>query len=496
MSRMVSFIVLVAIVLVIGFLALMVLSTFLLPLFLAALLVVLFRPLHLVMLERCKGRRRSAAGLTTGTILLIVLLPMSIIFVRAGLEAVSLVGDFSPEAVDLKIAKLRERLGLVLIPGDSLDDRREVEHQLAVLQDVARSGLGRLSADRFDEGVDSLQALVERIDKSLRAAGPVAPAVSTSLDQFAASVAVLDDYRWRPPADGAENDNVAEEAPTDEENAEGVPDDRADLRQAVSDVSTAYQQYRRDVSGGRIYAPLKELAHPSRETLRDLVERIGPSVGTVALRAPQFVGGFVGKLVIGLGVMIVSLYYFLADGPSMINAFMRLSPLEDRYEQQLLEEFANVSRAVVMATLLSAVVQGLLAGVGYFLAGFDSVFFLVVLTMFLALIPFVGAAAVWVPCSLWLLFYEERTLAAALLALFGVLVVSMADNIIKPYVLHGQSNLHPLMGLLSVLGGVSVLGPIGILVGPMAMAFLQAVLNILQSELTAMDKATGMITSE
>ncbi len=59
----------------------------------------------------------------------------------------------------------------------------------------------------------------------------------------------------------------------------------------------------------------------------------------------------------------------------------------------------------------------------------------------------------------------------------------MADNVIKPWVLHGQSNLHPLLALLSVLGGVKTLGPIGLLVGPMVVSFLQALLNMLNTEL-------------
>jgi predicted PurR-regulated permease PerM len=75
-----------------------------------------------------------------------------------------------------------------------------------------------------------------------------------------------------------------------------------------------------------------------------------------------------------------------------------------------------------------------------------------------------------------------------LLALYGACVVSVADNIIKPIILHGQSNLHPLLALLSVLGGVRALGPIGIFVGPMAVAFLQALLNILNVELKNLEE--------
>ena len=166
---------------------------------------------------------------------------------------------------------------------------------------------------------------------------------------------------------------------------------------------------------------------------------------------------------------------------------MRLSPLDDRHELELIAEFDRISRAVVVATLLAAVVQGLLAGIGFWFAGLESVFLLTLVTMVLAMVPFVGAAAVWMPVSLWLLV-EGNYWAGGLLAVYGFTVVSAADNLIKPIVLHGQSQLHPLLALLSVLGGVQALGPIGIVVGPLVVAVLQTLLNILHRELTAFDE--------
>ena len=195
------------------------------------------------------------------------------------------------------------------------------------------------------------------------------------------------------------------------------------------------------------------------------------------------------QLLIGLAIMVLGMFYFLKDGPGMIRDFMRLSPLDDKYEQELLSEFDSVSRAVVLATLLSAFAQGLLAGLGYWVAGFESVFLLTMLTMVIAMVPVVGAAAVWVPASLWLVVVEGRPVAGTVLAIYGATVVSMIDNLIKPFVLHGQSNLHPLLALLSVLGGVQALGPIGIIVGPMVVSFLQALLNMLHIELQEIDRS-------
>lgn len=218
-------------------------------------------------------------------------------------------------------------------------------------------------------------------------------------------------------------------------------------------------------------------------------------IGPIAARTPVVVA----KGLIGLVVMTVALFYFLADGRRMLAAVMRLVPLDGRYQWQLLQEFEEVSRAVVSSTLLAALVQAALAGVGFWVAGLGNVFLLTLLTFFGALVPFVGAAAVWGTASLYLLFFVKNTLAAAGLAVWGLCVVSTVDNIIKPIVLHGQSKLHPLLALLSVLGGVGALGPIGIFVGPIAVAFLQAALTMLQTELDSLGEAespSGQVPAE
>jgi predicted PurR-regulated permease PerM len=220
------------------------------------------------------------------------------------------------------------------------------------------------------------------------------------------------------------------------------------------------------------------------EVAATIREKAAPLLAPITLRSARFTGG----LLMGFVIMIIGIYYFLADGPTMIHKLMQLLPLENEYEHQLIDEFARVSRAVVLASLLSAAAQGVLAGIGYYFAGLGAVFFLTLLTMLLALVPFVGAAAVWLPASLWLYFGEGRLGAAIALAIYGVVVISMADNIIKPMVLHGRSSIHPLLALLSVLGGVQALGPIGIFVGPMVVAFLYALLNMFNRELERMNE--------
>jgi len=198
--------------------------------------------------------------------------------------------------------------------------------------------------------------------------------------------------------------------------------------------------------------------------------------------------------VFGLLIMMVALFFLLAEGARMLEGLIQISPLEEQHVRELVAEFDKACRAIVSATLLSAIAQGLLAGVGFYFCGLrSSVAFLMLLTMVLALVPFTGAAAVWVPVSLYLYFFQGSTTAAIGLALYGFFVISTVDNIIKPLVLHGQSKLHPLLALLSVLGGIQALGPIGIIVGPMAVVFLQTVLKILQRELMSIDRSSWMM---
>ncbi len=218
------------------------------------------------------------------------------------------------------------------------------------------------------------------------------------------------------------------------------------------------------------------------QELRKIAEEwIGPVVTRAPVKAV--------RLLVGLVVTIVAFFYFLADGPRMLAAVTRLVPLDVRHQWQLLQEFEEVSRAVVTATLLAAAVQAILGGIGYAVAGLDNIFLLTLLTFVLSMVPLLGAAAVWLPACLYLLFFVQNPWAATALAAWGLLVVSTIDNVIKPLVLQGQSKLHPLLALLSVLGGVAALGPIGIFVGPIAVAFLQAALTMLAAEIDSFERS-------
>ena len=495
MARLVSFIVLAAIVVLFGVLFFQVMAQFLLPIFVAVTLVVMFRPMHQWLIDRLGGHVRISAGLTTAAIVLIVVSLVSIVALAAA-DAYGLVAQMNSEVLLSKVTKLRHRLGLDL--GLPVNDVRitlpAVEELMSRLE--ARSIVGPregLDVDGLAE-VSELELALGTLRRDLLHHPEEEKGIASTLE-FEQSQRQLDEMLaalaqikvllqadatapQAPPADV--------EAPTAAESA---------LAAEVAKLEELYYAFRLRVVGGPLLEGIRLQANPTGDDIKETRLSIQQWLGAYVLSTGQLVGGVLARLLIGLAVLIISLYYFLADGPAMVATIMRLLPLDVRYQRQMLDEFDRISRAVVLATLLSAVVQGLLAGIGFYVAGINAVVLLTVLTMVLALVPFVGAAAVWGACSLWLLFYEERLWAAVMLAIYGVGVISMADNVIKPIVLHGQSKLHPLLALLSVLGGVRAMGLIGIFVGPMAVAFLQALLNILHTEMLAMGQRTPTIST-
>lgn len=452
MARLVSFVVLLVILILIALLFVRVMASFLLPLFLAALLVVIFHPLYQWTLERCWKQRYLAATLTTIMVMLSVLAPAALVFTLAGAQSASLASQLRGTNVRQKLDELRAAYSLDI-------PRREDLQQIEATLVACRSQLRKGETPNY-----------KRIPNAYKRLNDI--------------------EEWRTNGAGKELNLVAypDSLRAQLETLQTTEADSPQADQALLDAMAEFRIYKRDLLGGAVHGFIKELVNPTDEQ----IEAIAKDYSEPLISRGGDTLAFAGKLLLGTLVMIATLFFLFAEGSRILDAAIRLSPLEERYVRELVAEFDRVCRAVVAATLLSAVAQGILAGIGFYFAGLQhSVALLMLLTMVLAMVPFTGAAAVWIPVSLYLWLYKGELGSAIGLATYGALFVSTADNVIKPLVLHGQSNLHPLLALLSVIGGLQALGPIGILVGPMVVVFLQTLLKILQRELITMDKLTA-----
>lgn len=478
MHRMVSFWVLIGILALVGVVFYRVMAGFLLPLFLAALLAVIFQPLHLWALRRTGQRAYVAASLTTVLVTLIVFVPVVWGASVAIREAFAVANHFEPQQVANEVARLRVQLRLDLPLHEDAADvvirYRQLDRALAELEAVEPTDEPPPPDGPLDRFSQQLQELQRRQGDLLQMMPPEdrpdptgeAALLRRRFDDWNASLRRLQTELGR--------------------------EDRATLRQTLASSQESFDALYNQLPGGisRVWA--RDMLEPSSARWKELQGRLVAELQAVAVPAANATLGFVLKLIFGCVIMFVSLFFFLADGHRMSESIMRLVPLDIRHQHELLDDFTCTSRAVVLATLISAFVQGVLAGLGFWVAEVESVMLLTILTMVFAMIPFVGALAVWAPVSLWLLLAEGRTWPAVLLALYGGVIVSQSDNVVKPLILKGQSNLHPLLALLSILGGVTSIGPAGILIGPLVVVFLQTLLRILHRELTGFEnKAPG-----
>jgi predicted PurR-regulated permease PerM len=196
--------------------------------------------------------------------------------------------------------------------------------------------------------------------------------------------------------------------------------------------------------------------------------------GLVAVSGAFVVGAL--NALVGLGITLFLLFFFLRDGDRMVATAVGLIPMVAARRSHLVDHIAAVIRAVVFGSLLTALVQGLLVGVGFALVGLPSPVVFGAVAAVAALIPLIGTALVWVPGA-GVLFLQGRWVACLLLLGWSVAVVSSADNVVRPLFISGRAQISTLPVFLGLLGGVSAFGPIGLVVGPVVVALTLALLR-------------------
>lgn len=180
-------------------------------------------------------------------------------------------------------------------------------------------------------------------------------------------------------------------------------------------------------------------------------------------------------------IILFTLWFLYKDGRRWLWFLYELVPLGDAQKQKIFARLDITVRAVVKGVLLTAVVQGLLAGAAYGVLGVPFAVVLTALTILLAPIPFGGTAFVWGPVVLYLLMVGSMGKALVMLA-WGVGVVSTVDQILRPWLIGQEVQMPVLFLVFSVIGGLALYGMIGLFVGPILMSILMTVISIYREE--------------
>jgi predicted PurR-regulated permease PerM len=490
-SRFVSLGMLILLICVIGLLALLVLWGFVLPLFLAGMAAVLFQPLHQGLVKRFRGRIRLAAGTTTLILLLSVLLPLLAIGALAVSETASLIQSLDRDDLGRKFAALQNRLSLGPPKSEVVKALDDLDRLLDEIRELSRPEAGPPRRDYAElrHEITVASGIVERT-LNIAPAEPKGPPAGGEPSKTGDAAATGGATPAAASAQGTPPVRLVESWKKFRQSVDAEkppPTEAAAFRAAWENPEEPLAEFRTELYGGPFAQWFKRNIKLEPDVLQRTIERLRTTAGPLALGTTQYLAGAVVSLAVSLLVMLICVYYFLADGHNMIKAVTKLTPLDEKYVTQLFEEFGTLTRAIVLSMLLAAGAQGLLAGIGYYFTGVPHVFLLTILTVLFAMLPLVGATLVWGGAAIWLYVIEGHTGAAIGLTIYCVIVVSLADNLVKPLVLQGKSNLHPLPALLSILGGVSALGPIGVFVGPMVMALFHTLLVMLRNELKILE---------
>jgi predicted PurR-regulated permease PerM len=226
--------------------------------------------------------------------------------------------------------------------------------------------------------------------------------------------------------------------------------------------------------------------------LPSLRERLGPDLlkGGQAL-APQALsfGLNTFDFVIGLGIMLYLLFFLLRDGSALAERIKEAIPLHTHQKSALFSTFATIVRATVKGGILVAIAQGALGGIAFWLLGIHAALLWAVIMAFVSLVPAVGAGLVWVPVAIYLLVTGAIWQGIALI-LYGVLVIGLVDNLMRPFLVGKDTKLPDYVVLISTLGGIKMFGPNGLVIGPLIASMFMASWQIF-SESRSQEPADG-----
>jgi predicted PurR-regulated permease PerM len=187
-------------------------------------------------------------------------------------------------------------------------------------------------------------------------------------------------------------------------------------------------------------------------------------------------------------ITLVIVFFMFRDGEQWVHTAMRSTPLSPEQARRLMSNISDTILANVYGIVSVGVAQGLLTGIAIWIAGIPSPLLLGLGAALASVIPIVGASLVWVPAGLYLIFIGTIWKGVFVL-LWGVLVVSTADNVIRPWVVSGKVELHPLVLLFFILGGVEAFGFLGLFLGPVIASVLAVLFGMFREELSKSDSA-------
>jgi predicted PurR-regulated permease PerM len=208
--------------------------------------------------------------------------------------------------------------------------------------------------------------------------------------------------------------------------------------------------------------------------------------------AQSFLAGLANVL-LDFGIFVLMLFFMLRDGSEIRDAVRGVSPLTRGQELEIVDHLTRTVKGILQSMVLVPLAQGVVALVGFWAFGVPAPLLWSLMVVFAALIPIVGSPLAWVPAALYLMY--EGSMARGLgLLVYGAVLISGIDNVIKPLILKGAAQIHMLLAFLSILGGIMAFGPKGLIVGPVVLSLVLSAYRIYRYDVLRWRKSSEAAT--
>jgi predicted PurR-regulated permease PerM len=216
----------------------------------------------------------------------------------------------------------------------------------------------------------------------------------------------------------------------------------------------------------------------------DIKGMVAKGIGDLSSGLAAQLGGVLKNFVIftiDVVIMLIALFFFLRDGKSYFHAFIDLLPFTKPQKEEITRKFIDTFGAVINGVFLVALLQGAMTGIGFALFGIPLAVFWGFLAALLALVPVGGAALIWLPGAAYL-YFSGSVLSGILLGVWGLVLVSLPDNILRPLLIGRKADIPTFILFIALLGGLQVYGFLGLLFGPLVVTLLTALVQIYREE--------------
>ncbi len=186
--------------------------------------------------------------------------------------------------------------------------------------------------------------------------------------------------------------------------------------------------------------------------------------------------GTVANFLTGIILVFFVMFYLLIDGKNIVKTIRDQFPLHEKYKNHLFQRVYSTMQGLFLGLFLSIIVQGLIAGIGFYIFGVPNAAFWGFVTAIVAIVPLIGTPVVYIPLAGFLIL-QGNLFGGVGLLVYGFILISNSDNVIRAHIAKIKSDIHPLSVILGAIGGVGFLGFSGILIGPLILELFSDVLH-------------------